>query len=587
MNLLTTLMGLFLAIGLLRAQNPLVEKANALQQAGKPEKAAQLLEVAWLNGRNTDVAAALIELYLSQPDNLDRARQLASESGLKNDPAPDHVLLYARLMLLSGNYRACLQCGEALPETAVRQAGLDVVMTRCSALLTAERNFPAYRVQPAGFNTASHETGLANYRRHLVFVSDRNRRNGTADYFLLENARQDGPALPLLRESDGTDIDATLCYTAGGNEVYYTGRSGQGGSTRNIFQASSMGNVWVDARPLPFQQSGTDYRDPALSPSGNMLVFASNAPGEGGFDLYYIERSGSSWSEPKSLGLLVNSPYDEIRPYFDAEGFLFFASDRPDGPGGLDLYRTRLEAGIWLAPELLPQPLNSPYNEIGYARHQATQGGWISSDRPGGMGGYDFWEFNPVEYTLGLSVVDAQYGQVIEGAEVMLHQEGMPEAQGMTSRNGLVEFAVKGPGNFAFYAKAPGYAEARTTFSGPLYEAKPAYARILLKRDPAAAVKTDMPSNREVNPLIPVSLQFLDADGMPLQGHPVQLVNLNANRAKNVTTDQIGVVSQQFYPGNDYRIIVNHAGGTFERTFSTVGLPAGKPVEVSYTLKAP
>lgn len=587
MNLLTTLLGLFLAISTLQAQTPLVEKANALSDAGKPDKAMQLLENAWQHSPDRHIASALMALYLASDGNVDRALALAEAMDLKNDDRPESMLMFARLMLLSGNYRACLQCAEALPEGTARPADLDTVINRCDALLTAERNFPAFRVQLAAFNTASHETGLANYRRHLVFVSDRSRRDGSADYFMLENARQDGPAVPLLRESDGTDVDATLCYAAEGNEVYFTGRSMPDGTNRQLFRAASMGNIWVGATPLPFQQPGREYRDPALHPTGNLLVFASDAPGQGGFDLFYTERSGDSWSEVKSLGPLVNSRYDDIRPYFDAEGYLFFASDRPGGPGGLDLYRTRLEAGIWLTPELLPTPLNSPYNEIGYARHQATQGGWISSDRPGGIGGYDCWEFRPAEYTLGVSVVDAQYGQVIGGAEVMLYQEGMPETQGMTGKSGLVEFAVKGPGNFAFRVKAPGYTGGTATFSGPLREDKTAYTRILLQRDPAATVNTGKQPREEQNPLIPVSLRFLDAGGKPLQGHPVQLVNTKANRAKNVTTDQLGVVSQQFYPDNDYRILVSHAGGTFERTFSTMGLPAGKPVEISYTLQAP
>ena len=47
-----------------------------------------------------------------------------------------------------------------------------------------------------------------------------------------------------------------------------------------------------------------------------------------------------AWSQPVNLGPNVNTPGDEISPYFSEEdNFLFFASDYRAGIGGFDMYQ--------------------------------------------------------------------------------------------------------------------------------------------------------------------------------------------------------------------------------------------------------
>jgi hypothetical protein len=74
------------------------------------------------------------------------------------------------------------------------------------------------------------------------------------------------------------------------------------------------------------------------------LVFASNREGGfGGYDLYYSKRVNGSWSDPVNCGVKVNSEFDEFRPlllpHFDfSNDFLLFSSNRPGGMGGFDLW---------------------------------------------------------------------------------------------------------------------------------------------------------------------------------------------------------------------------------------------------------
>jgi len=89
--------------------------------------------------------------------------------------------------------------------------------------------------------------------------------------------------------------------------------------------------------------SGSDDKCPYIQ--GNRMVFTSDRPGGfGGFDLYYSVFTDGNWSDPVNFGDKINTPYNEYRPIvktFDFEftnDMMIFSSDRPGGLGGFDLY---------------------------------------------------------------------------------------------------------------------------------------------------------------------------------------------------------------------------------------------------------
>ena len=75
------------------------------------------------------------------------------------------------------------------------------------------------------------------------------------------------------------------------------------------------------------------------------MVFASNREGGyGGYDLYYSLLENGRWSEPVNFGETINTASDEYRPILLEEGvtwtqtMMVFSSNRPGGLGGFDLY---------------------------------------------------------------------------------------------------------------------------------------------------------------------------------------------------------------------------------------------------------
>lgn len=126
---------------------------------------------------------------------------------------------------------------------------------------------------------------------------------------------------------------------------------------------------------------------PAIAPDGLSLYFASNRPGgAGGLDLYVAQRTGpgSPWGTPVNLAPL-NTAADEFCPAPIRDGRLLFVSARPGGCGGPDIYLTRRQPDGWAAPTNLGCGVNSVGVEASPSFVPATGELYFSSSRAGGF----------------------------------------------------------------------------------------------------------------------------------------------------------------------------------------------------------
>ncbi|MGB2822567.1 MAG: hypothetical protein WBF17_16405, partial [Phycisphaerae bacterium] len=119
----------------------------------------------------------------------------------------------------------------------------------------------------------------------------------------------------------------------------------------------AAGAAFVNARPL--EGVNTPYREGAccVSPAGDFLYFASNRPGgHGGFDLYRCRIRDGRCDEVANLGPELNTPANEMEPHLAMGGFLiYFSSDRPEGRGGYDLF-TAESREVYAAREGIAPP---------------------------------------------------------------------------------------------------------------------------------------------------------------------------------------------------------------------------------------
>lgn len=150
-------------------------------------------------------------------------------------------------------------------------------------------------------------------------------------------------------------------FTPDGRTVYFTRRVNRKG-VENILVSTLRNGRWSEPETASFSGGGED-KEPFVSPDGRRLFFASTR-GSGdrrtGFDLWYVERNGDGWGEPRRLDSTVNSDGYDNYPAVSANGTLYFASERPGGRGRADLYRSRLAGGRYAPAENLGDAINTP-----------------------------------------------------------------------------------------------------------------------------------------------------------------------------------------------------------------------------------
>ena len=132
-----------------------------------------------------------------------------------------------------------------------------------------------------------------------------------------------------------------------------------------------------------------------ISGDGQTLVFTGcgRPGGLGSCDLYISRRRGSQWSAPKNLGVLVNSKAWDSQPSLSADGrTLYFASGRPGGQGGFDVYVSILGAdGSWTAARNLGPVINTPRNDYSPFIHASGTTLYVVSEGRPGLGGADVY----------------------------------------------------------------------------------------------------------------------------------------------------------------------------------------------------
>lgn len=136
---------------------------------------------------------------------------------------------------------------------------------------------------------------------------------------------------------------------------------------------------------------------PCLSPDKRELYFASKRPdGYGGSDIYVSRyQSNGRWSEPENLGPEINSSDDESCPFIHADNqTLYFTSDGHPGYGGDDLFLVRRgPKGQWSNAENLGYPINTIENEGSLVITSDGATAYYASDRNDSRGGLDLYSF--------------------------------------------------------------------------------------------------------------------------------------------------------------------------------------------------
>ncbi|MEO7660205.1 MAG: hypothetical protein ABIV48_11375, partial [Pyrinomonadaceae bacterium] len=175
---------------------------------------------------------------------------------------------------------------------------------------------------------------------------------------------------------------------------------GAGGTDIWVTTRASVNALWGTPVNLGtnINTPGTEFC-PTLIPSGLTLYFVSDKPGGcGGNDIYVSQRlnNQSEWGPALNLGCQLNSPQSDITPslFTDSSGttHLYFSSNRPGGPGLMDIYVSTLQPNEAFGTPILVEGLNTASND--QRPNIRVRDGleiFFESDRPGTLGLTDIY----------------------------------------------------------------------------------------------------------------------------------------------------------------------------------------------------
>ncbi len=250
-------------------------------------------------------------------------------------------------------------------------------------------------------------------------------------------------------------------------------RSSDGINKLKLYTGQAAKDGWTNIEELPFNSDEYSTGHPALSPDEKLLFFSSDMPGGfGGTDIYVSKLEGNSWSAPINLGKKINSKGNEMFPFVDEKGNLYYSSDGLAGLGELDIFYAQLD-GTEVKDDAtnVGSPINSSKDDFGLITDGLRKSGYFSSNRKQGGADDDIYKFereceDKEGCDLILAVYDSETKMPLENTKISFEdkngaiQEKITDANGSLKLEGLTENL-----EFIFRATHEGYNANTVSFS--------------------------------------------------------------------------------------------------------------------------
>lgn len=306
-----------------------------------------------------------------------------------------------------------------------------------------------YEVEPVSFNSTDSDFGAFRFMGDIYFSSTRRDAVSGETYgwnnepWLDLFAVQEDNPLSIPRRLKGnvntkfhessvafsTDYkNDTIMYFTRNN--FYDKKEGYGVSNEinlKIYSAKLIDGQWEENTNLKINSDYYSTGHPSVNRARTRIYFTSDRPGGyGGTDIYYAEiHERGGIQTPVNAGPVVNTEGNEMFPFINEEGKLFFSSDGHVGYGQLDVFSTISNEEDEIVDIInLGTPINSSSDDFAYYGMPNGLEGYVSSNREGGMGSDDIYKF---KFTPALDVegyiVDGVNNKTLDSVRIKLYDQ--------------------------------------------------------------------------------------------------------------------------------------------------------------------
>ncbi|MEM1323460.1 MAG: OmpA family protein [Bacteroidota bacterium] len=381
---------------------------------------------------------------------------------ISEESQPKHLLHYAQVLQSNGKCEDAVRWYKRFKEKADRKEWKNrALLQDCEHLKVITVHQDVVITNEKALNSRYLDFSPVYYRDGLIFSTTRGTGSGTelidawtndhfSDLFYApQSSTQDfSTPSPINGDLNKRYHDGTATFDQSGMVMFFTRSNNNGRSSSKqglvdlkIYSAVDDNGYWTNVQEMPFNSNEFTSCHPSLSFDGRQLYFASNRPGGfGGMDIYVSEYLGGMWQEPRNLGPTVNSAGNEIFPVITQNDELYFSSNGHHGLGGLDIFKAQKntldDEQSWNTRENIGAPFNSPKDDFGFIVHPNGTEGYLTSNRKGGYGKDDIYRWKSSGKPQGdgsivrtICVVD-DHGERVPDAQVEILEKRQAGQQG-------------------------------------------------------------------------------------------------------------------------------------------------------------
>ncbi len=272
-----------------------------------------------------------------------------------------------------------------------------------------------YLIEEVDFNSSQSDFGAVVVNDQLVYTSAREvdvmirreyawKETPYLNVFSVK-IKEDNFGVPQLLSTDLKSMyhDGPVSINADETELFITrntfnnliGKKGVDGTNHlNLMVSYKMSDgSWSKPENLPFNSDNYSTGHGFITADNQRLYFASDMDGgQGGSDIWYVNRTDNGWSQPVNMGSDINTEGDEMFPFLDHTNKLYFASNGHLGLGGLDLFIASEKEGKYEVHNM-GYPINSAKDDFSLYLSSDGINGYFASNREGGKGDDDIYRF--------------------------------------------------------------------------------------------------------------------------------------------------------------------------------------------------
>lgn len=249
---------------------------------------------------------------------------------------------------------------------------------------------PSIKTLGEDINFGISSFGMMYYNDGLIFASAEKSTPDNSDIYLTKKDTNGGFSVPQRfdGEANSPALEGATVISMDGKTMFFTRVDQLDPNNVSIYILRNFNGNWMKPFKLGENVNLEGYKSmmPCLGADEKTIYFASDRPGGyGGMDIWKttINDMGEA-TEPVNLGENINTSEDEVSPFYHSiSKTLYFSSNGQIGFGGFDVFKStyNILTVTWNASDNLGSSVNSSMDDTYFIWGEGMKSGYLTSDR--------------------------------------------------------------------------------------------------------------------------------------------------------------------------------------------------------------